>query len=126
LNRDGALNGADLDFLLQEVIGTKRGDADLNGNVGFPDFLVLSDSFGQQGGCGDGDFDGDGNVQFPDFLILSQNFGSVGAAIANVPEPHGRPHRLACWYLLVICAARVGRGTVGRKRTGAVSSCGVV
>jgi hypothetical protein len=34
-----------------------------------------------------GDLDGDGNVGFPDFLILSDNFGRTANEAAAVPEP---------------------------------------
>jgi len=62
------------------------GDIDGDGTVGFPDFLILSNSFGQTVEAGTmGDFDGDGSVAFPDFLVLSNNFGQ-SAAVA-IPEP---------------------------------------
>ena len=53
------------------------GDVDRDGIVGFSDFLVLSQSFGQQvpEGTG-GDFDYDGVVQYSDFVILAASFGS--------------------------------------------------
>ena len=63
------------------------GDLDGDGTVGFPDFLLLSDSFGSAvdpPGSG-ADIDGDGTVGFPDFLVLSNNFGQ--SAAASVPEP---------------------------------------
>ena len=53
--------------------------ADLNGDgeVGFPDFLILSQSFGRMDDVDytDGDIDLDGEVGFTDFLALSSNFG---------------------------------------------------
>ena len=62
------------------------GDFDGNGEVGFPDFLILSANFGQEGGPEQGDADCDGTIGFPDFLVLSANFGQTVAA-ASVPEP---------------------------------------
>ncbi len=65
------------------------GDINGNGEVGFDDFLVLSQNFGQS--VDDhtmGDLDCDGSVQFADFLILSANFGTTTEALA-VPEPSG-------------------------------------
>ena len=64
---------------------TWGGDANLDGDVSFPDFVLLADNFGQTGGWGQGDFDADGQVQFPDFVILADNYGQVAAAA--VPEP---------------------------------------
>ncbi len=52
------------------------GDIDGDGEVGFGDFLRLSQSFGTQVDAGhDGDLDGDGHVVFSDFLLLARNFG---------------------------------------------------
>lgn len=80
---DGAAVGCDPNSL---------GDLDGDGQVGFPDFLILSANFGSETAThADGDIDCDGSVGFPDFLVLSANFGSaVGAeAAASVPEPSG-------------------------------------
>ena len=53
------------------------GDADLNGIVGFGDFLVLSENFGSTNASWDeGDFDGDADVDMNDFLLLSNNYGA--------------------------------------------------
>ena len=57
------------------------GDANLDGNVDFDDFIIVQENFGSEGSWGTGDFDGDNVVKFPDFLILSENYGnSIGAA----------------------------------------------
>ena len=64
------------------------GDANLDNEVDFSDFLILSENFGDTGSWTSGDFDLDGAVQFADFLLLSENFGEVAAATA-VPEPSG-------------------------------------
>jgi hypothetical protein len=65
------------------------GDANLDDEVNFADFLILSENFGEAGAWRDGDFDGDGMVGFPDFLALSANFGEVGnASAASIPEPN--------------------------------------
>ena len=57
----------------------RRGDTNLDGEVDFADFLVLSNNFGKTVDAvwADGDFDGDGKVEFADFLILSGNFKQV-------------------------------------------------
>ena len=82
-----------LDNISIEVLQQTPGDANLDGVVDFPDFLALSEHFGEGSrrdprGWSQGDFDGNGEVDFPDFLILSENFGAVAAASAtSVPEP---------------------------------------
>lgn len=67
------------------------GDANQDGKVDFPDFLLLSANFGQNGGWEQGDFNSDGEVSFPDFLILSSNFeAGSNATVHTVPEPTDR------------------------------------
>ena len=86
-----------LDNVNIEVLAKTQGDANLDGEVNFADFLTLSDHFGEGSrrdprGWSQGDFDGNGEVNFPDFLILSENFGAIAAAnssAAAVPEPTG-------------------------------------
>ena len=71
-------------------IPTLPGDLDGNGDVAFPDFLVLSANFGQDlPAYTDGNVNLAGPVDFADFLVLSANFGQVpqGATAAAVPEP---------------------------------------
>ncbi len=88
LTGDTAVDNLDRVEWVEELAGTHFGDADLDGNVQFSDFLSLSANFGQEAGWAGGDFDGDGSVQFSDFLTLSANFGSATAASQSVPEPH--------------------------------------
>ena len=93
-NGDGLVDIADancscndnLDALLA-ALGTRRGDADGDTTVQFPDFVILANHFGMNGSFTEGDFDCDGIVQFPDFVILANNFGQSGVAAAAVPEP---------------------------------------
>jgi hypothetical protein len=89
LTNDNMLNDADRLMWIEELAGTLVGDADLNRNVEFADFLALAQRFNAAGGWADGDFDGNGEVQFGDFLALSQNFGlsSSMEMAASVPEP---------------------------------------
>ena len=75
-NGDGHVNDVDADILIRDVIGTRRGDSNLDGTVNFADFLTLSSKFGKQDArWSDGDFDGDGTVGFDDFLLLAAEFG---------------------------------------------------
>lgn len=78
-----ALNAAEF----QVGTGALRGDLDLDGKVGFPDFLILSGHYGQV--VTDpllGDIDVDGTVSFSDFLILSGNFGKGRPAPPPTPS----------------------------------------
>ena len=90
------------------VVAGIPGDADLDGQVQFTDFLLLSSNFGMPGEWGDGDFDDDGEVAFGDFLILSQHFNqsmTPGLRPVAVPEPRG--------CLLVV----VAMATFARRRS---------
>jgi hypothetical protein len=75
-------------FWVTSLKQTRHGDTNLDGEVSFPDFVLLADNFGGAGGWGQGDFDADGQVQFADFVLLANNFGQgkTGDAAA-VPEP---------------------------------------
>lgn len=89
ITSDGLVDAADRDEWIDAVFGTLRGDADLDREVGFADFLRLSEAFSTAGGWGEGDFDGDGLIAFADFLLLSKAFGNSvrNEAISAVPEP---------------------------------------
>jgi hypothetical protein len=87
VNLDGSLDQEDRRVWVEELAETFFGDAALNGDVAFDDFVSLANGFGSNGGWGQGDFDGSGLVQFPDFVLLAGNFGNVRAAAAAVPEP---------------------------------------
>ncbi|MGC4032404.1 MAG: autotransporter-associated beta strand repeat-containing protein [Tepidisphaeraceae bacterium] len=64
---------------------TLYGDADLDGDVDFNDFLALQANFGTAGTRFDqGNFNYDGLTDFNDFLVLQSNFGQsvTGADVA--------------------------------------------
>ena len=94
-NGDGIVSSDDLNCATTETIGSTlsevgllAGDFDLNGNVEFADFLILSANFGQsETSYTDGDVDANGSVEFADFLSLSANFGESSAIASTVPEP---------------------------------------
>ena len=76
LNLDSRVDDDDLTFMIESIFKTQAGDTDLDGDVDFADFLVVSGNFGNdQSGWSDGNFDLDESVLFADFLILSAQFG---------------------------------------------------
>ncbi len=86
------VNAADVAFLVNSLMETRPGDANLDGHVSFVDFLTMSAHFGGAGTWGQGDFDCNGQVEFPDFLELQAHFDFQRAAAASVtlvPEPNG-------------------------------------
>lgn len=63
-------------------------DANADGMVSFPDFLILADNFGKRRtGTHRGNFNGDREVNFADFLFLAEHFGYGTEKVAPVPEP---------------------------------------
>jgi len=80
MNLDNVIDKSDATFWVEDIMRTRLGDTDLDGDVDFGDFLKLSQNFGQQGHWSDGNFDGagaggNGKIEFADFLLLSSNFG---------------------------------------------------
>lgn len=89
------------------------GDANLDGQVTFTDFLLVSRNFDRtDASWSDGDFNGDGVVAFPDFLTLSRNFGQQTSVVA-VPESSA----LSLWWIAVcILVSRLRRSSCLRLR----------
>lgn len=87
VNSDDTVNYLDMNFLVESVLGTLAGDANLDGDISFADFLTLSSNFQRSTGWSGGDFDYSGDVDFQDFLILSSGFGSGELTVIHVPEP---------------------------------------
>ena len=78
LNSDGQLDDEDVTYLIEQILGTRRGDIDLDGEVQFSDFVTFSTFFGAgNAGWAEGDFNGDRMNTFADFVQLSVNFGLV-------------------------------------------------
>ena len=76
LDDDGSVDEGDLTLHIESILGTRRGDANLDGKVDFTDFLTIAASFGNEDvGWSDGSFDTNSIVDFGDFLLLADNFG---------------------------------------------------
>ena len=87
LNGDLSIDQLDRDVWISDVGAYRVGDADLNGQVEFVDFLQLANNFGKPGRWSTGDFDGSGTTDFLDFLLLADNFNEGTNSVASVPEP---------------------------------------
>ena len=78
VNEDDVVDQQDLDYMIETIFRTLPGDADLDGDVDFADFLILSANFGNSDtGWQEGNFNPDDETSFTDFLLLSANFGWV-------------------------------------------------
>ena len=110
VNADNSLNADDINVWLSlksDADGKSYlpGDADLNGNVDFADFLQLSASFGAADTTwSQGNYDAQNGTDFSDFLVLSANFGSTSDA-QSVPEPSG----ISSLLLTLLASLAVGR-----------------
>lgn len=91
LNLDGVVDTLDRDRWL-EFRQSQFGDANLDGIVGFDDFVQMTSHFGvADPGWADGNFDLDDRADFNDFLLFSRNFGQeIELPPAAVPEPNGQ------------------------------------
>lgn len=108
LNGDGVIDSLDRTEWVEQLANTNFGDADLDGEVAFSDFLDVATAFNEPAGWAGGDFDGNGMTEFQDFLLLANNFGASNATedVAAVPEPSS----------LVLCSVLVGLLALRRRR----------
>lgn len=96
----GAAN-SDLDHLVEDILLTNFGDANLDRVVNITDFAVLAAGFNQPGTWASGNFNNDATINISDFALLASHFNEVGGRTA-VPEP-------AAISLLAIGAAAMNR-----------------
>ena len=109
-NADGLVDAMDLvcvatvderDVVL-DILNTLPGDLDGNGDVAFPDFLVLSTNFGNASpNYTDGNIDLTGEIDFTDFLIIAANFDRSAGGTQSVPEPTGFALLVSAGFALV-------------------------
>ncbi|MEM7625113.1 MAG: peptidoglycan-binding domain-containing protein [Planctomycetota bacterium] len=86
----GVVNGDDVDHLVNNILGTNYGDADLSGFVFQSDLNAVLLNWGDtNAGWATGSFDGDGAVGQADLNAVLLNWGAAGLANAAVPEPVG-------------------------------------
>lgn len=122
LDRNRQVDNEDRVKWVHDIAATRFGDANLDGCVGFGDFVALSGGFGQPGGWAQGDFDGDGSVQFADFIELTRNYGSGATCLENSPRSVPEPNTaMLTWLMLLSVVAVAGR----RKRWEASTRRGI-
>jgi hypothetical protein len=94
LNNDGDVTEADLAFEIEEILNTKFGDTDTDGDVDLSDLGNVASGFNQPGEkrWSRGNFDCDNDVDLNDLGTLATNFQAGRAAAyaefpARMPEP---------------------------------------
>ena len=81
LNNDGMVNLEDARELVENILETEFGDANLTDGTTLADLGILATNFNKTGedlGWSDADFTWDGNVTLADLGILAENFGANG------------------------------------------------
>jgi hypothetical protein len=91
LNNSGEVDQADVQFLVENIIGTFMGDANLDGKVDAADLDQVGINWQRMDGAGwsDGDFTGDGTVNAQDLNVIGINWrsGEAAAAVAHARLP---------------------------------------
>jgi hypothetical protein len=77
LTGDATINQADLLELITIILQTNVGDANLDGQVGMFDLLILAQNWGQPTAWSTGDFNGDNQANFLDLANLAINWQTV-------------------------------------------------
>ncbi|MEQ9454547.1 MAG: FG-GAP-like repeat-containing protein [Phycisphaeraceae bacterium] len=79
-----AADSSDFTHLIESILGTVAGDANLDQRVDLIDLSALAGNFGTTGGWAEGDFNTDGTIDLIDLSLLAGSFGFDATA---VPEP---------------------------------------
>ena len=100
---------ADFDYYITDdsMLSTGFGDADLNQQVNFTDFVSLSTNFGSTGaGWAQGNFNLDDTTNFMDFVALANNSGSDLSSGVSAQETVPEPASLVLLFLTVGLVAK--------------------
>ncbi|WP_428389125.1 family 10 glycosylhydrolase [Mucisphaera sp.] len=87
LDGSGLIDGDDLVWLVEQVWGTRMGDANRDGAVDLIDLSILAERFGGSGVWADGDFNGSRTVDLADLSVLATSFGFDRVNGLAVPSP---------------------------------------
>ncbi|RIK74873.1 MAG: hypothetical protein DCC68_22275 [Planctomycetota bacterium] len=109
LDGNSAVNSADATYLIETILGTRRGDANLDGAVNRADAATVGRNYGYSGApaWAKGDFNGDGIVGVADVALAQSNLGFLAP-----PSPAASPSAPAA----VIAAASENAPRVVTRR----------
>lgn len=85
LNGDSTVNGEDVSYLIDSILGTSFGDIDLNQRIDRADVADVARNFGRllAGSWQFGDFNCDGRVDMEDLQYVVGNLSSLSSSSAN-------------------------------------------
>ena len=90
VDQTGSVDSSDLTHLVEVILGTFYGDANLSGSVDALDLNAVGIHWRTNDvllSWGDGDFNGDRSVDALDLNLLALNWRATNAVAASVPEP---------------------------------------
>jgi hypothetical protein len=86
LDGSATVDSADTTYLVENIIGTFMGDANLDGTVNAADLNAVGLNWQNPGGWAGGDFTGDGNVNAGDLNLIGINWQQGAVAAARAPR----------------------------------------
>jgi hypothetical protein len=92
LNASGAVDTNDVKYLVEAILDTYYGDADLDGAVGVADMSLLAGScnHASDAGWANGDFDGDGVAGVSDLSVLAANYNLGSRSTLNWADAYAQ------------------------------------
>ena len=114
VNLDGGVTPADRKALIEDVLGTRLGDFDLDWQLTGADFTVWQGNYPRGSGAllGEGDADGDGAVSGADFVYWSSAYGGPELFFKWTPPTAPADFWQNTVEEVAACTRRVRRGTV--------------
>lgn len=116
LDHSGLVDQDDLDLMVEQLLGTRPGDLDLDGRVSAADLAVQLAHLGSITGWAGGNLNGDTLVDANDFALLQAQYGFQNSpGSISVPEPGS--WQLAGWGLVLVWYRRRHSSPAYRTKT---------
>ncbi|MCA9218197.1 MAG: hypothetical protein KDB27_34250 [Planctomycetales bacterium] len=119
VNKDGAINGADRESLIVDVLNTYFGDSNLDGEFNSSDFVAVFQAqkfeTGQAATWAEGDWSGDGEFSSSDFVIAFSNGGYEKGPRPTAVVPEATCGAIACLLALIWMRRNLRRDRVVQR-----------
>lgn len=106
LNETDVIDKEDTNYLINTILNTNYGDADLDQIVNLVDLAILAEHFGQSNtSWAQGDFNGDNTTNLIDLALLAEHFGkdqtqNGSASSSPVTQPATQPSQQTEAFLI--------------------------